>query len=148
MTPIDISIIYIEDDKSVQFAYQQSMEMAGFTVLPADTAEDGLKLVRKHPASVVLTDIRLPGMSGVKLMEKVLAIDVAIPVVLITGHGDVEMAVNAMKQGAHDFIEKPCSSKRLTEILQRAVDKRRLELENAQSRLQQKAANGPRDDRL
>ena len=143
MDQIDISILYIEDDKSVQFAYQQSMEMAGFTVLTADNAEDGLTLVRKHPASVVLTDIRLPGMSGVKLMEKVLAIDPAIPVVLITGHGDVEMAVNAMKQGAHDFIEKPCSNKRLTEILQRAVDKRRLELENVQSRLQQKAANGP-----
>ena len=143
MDQIDISIVYIEDDKSVQFAYQQSMEMAGFTVLTADNAEDGLKLVRKHPSSVVLTDIRLPGMSGVKLMEKVLAIDPAIPVVLITGHGDVEMAVNAMKQGAHDFIEKPCSNKRLTEILQRAVEKRRLQLENVQSRLQQKAADGP-----
>ena len=143
MDQIDISIVYIEDDKSVQFAYQQSMEMADFTVLTADNAEDGLKLVRKHPSCVVLTDIRLPGMSGVKLMEKVLAIDPAIPVVLITGHGDVEMAVNAMKQGAHDFIEKPCSNKRLTEILQRAVDKRRLQLENVQSRLQQKAADGP-----
>lgn len=143
MSQIEISIVYIEDDKSVQFAYRQSMEISGFTVLVADNAEDGLKLVRKNPACVVLTDIRLPGMSGIKLMEKVLAIDETIPVVLITGHGDVEMAVNAMKLGAHDFIEKPCNNQRLTEILQRAIEKRRLVLENIESRLQQKAANGP-----
>ena len=140
---IDISIIYIEDDKSVQFAYRQSMEMTGFTVLAADNAEDGLKLVHKHPASIVLTDIRLPGMSGVKFMEKVLGIDEAMPVVLITGHGDVEMAVNAMKLGAHDFIEKPCSNKRLTDVLQGAVDKRRLMLQNMKDRLEQKETSGP-----
>ena len=143
MSQIDIPIIYIEDDKSVQFAYRQSMEMAGFPVLAADNAEDGLKLLRKNPASIVLTDIRLPGMSGLKLMETILAIDETIPVVLITGHGDVEMAVSAMKQGAHDFIEKPCNNKKLTEILQRALDKRRLQLENIQTKLQSKTENGP-----
>ena len=111
--------------------------------MPADTAEEGLKLVRQNPASVVLTDIRLPGMSGIELMDRILKVDKDIPVVLITGHGDVGMAVNAMKNGAYDFIEKPCNNRRLTELLQRAVEKRRLVLENARLRMEQKSSGGP-----
>ncbi len=143
VSQIEISVIYIEDDASVQHAYLQSMEMAGFDVLVADNAEDGLKLLQQHRSSVILTDIRLPGMSGIELVHKVQKIDDTIPVILITGHGDVEMAVNAMKIGAHDFIEKPCNNQRLSDVLQKAIEKRRLVLEDIQIRLEQKAPNGP-----
>ena len=140
---MDIAIIYVEDDKSVQFAYQQSMKMAGFAVQPVGTAEAGLELVKKNREVIVVSDIRLPGMSGIELMHQVLKIDEDIPIVLVTGHGDVEMAVNAIKHGAYDFIEKPCSSERLTEVLKRAIEKRRLVLENQQLRLEQKTRKGP-----
>ncbi len=140
---MDIAIIYVEDDKSVQFAYQQSMKMAGFTVQPVETAEAGLELVKKNREVIVVSDIRLPGMSGIELMQQVLKIDEDMPIVLVTGHGDVEMAVNAIKHGAYDFIEKPCSSERLIEVLKRAIEKRRLVLENQQLRLAQKTRKGP-----
>lgn len=140
---MDISIIYVEDDKSVQFAYQQSMKMAGFAVQAVDTAEAGLELVKKNREAIVVSDIRLPGMSGIELLHQVLRIEEDMPVVLVTGHGDVEMAVNAIKLGAYDFIEKPCNSERLTEVLKRAIEKRRLVLENQQLRLAQKTRQGP-----
>ncbi|TLP47014.1 sigma-54-dependent Fis family transcriptional regulator [Cohaesibacter sp. CAU 1516] len=140
---MDISIIYVEDDKSVQFAYQQSMKMAGFAVQAVDTAEAGLELVKKNRESIVVSDIRLPGMSGIELMHQVLKLDEDMPIVLVTGHGDVEMAVKAIKLGAYDFIEKPCNSERLTEVLKRAIEKRRLVLENQQLRLAQKTRKGP-----
>ncbi|SNY91290.1 two-component system, NtrC family, C4-dicarboxylate transport response regulator DctD [Cohaesibacter sp. ES.047] len=143
MDQIEVSIIYIEDDKSVQFAYQQSMELAGFAVIAADNAEEGLRRLKLHPASIVLTDVRLPGMSGIELMHEVLKTDDQVPVVLITGHGDVEMAVNAIKEGAYNFIEKPCNTKRLMELLEGAIAQRRLVLEHKQLRLEQKAKNGP-----
>lgn len=143
MDQVDISIIYIEDDKSVQFAYRQSMELAGFDISVADNAEQGLKLIRTRPESIVLSDIRLPGMSGIELMREILKIDDEIPVLLITGHGDVEMAVSAMKEGAYDFIEKPCNNERLIEMLKGAIEKRKLVLENLRQRLEQKEKNGP-----
>ena len=143
MDQIEISIIYIEDDKSVQFAYQQSMELAGYKVIAADNAEEGLKRLKLHPASIILTDVRLPGMSGIELMRKALQIDNQIPVILITGHGDVEMAVGAIKEGAYNFIEKPCNTNRLMELLEGAIAQRRLVLEHKQLKLEEKTKSGP-----
>ncbi|WP_316859917.1 sigma-54 dependent transcriptional regulator [uncultured Cohaesibacter sp.] len=143
MNQIEISVIYVEDDASVQFAYLQSMQMAGFSVVATDNAEDGLEQLKKNRNAIILSDIRLPGMSGIELVKKVQKIDSTIPVILITGHGDVEMAVTAMKIGAYDFIEKPCNNQRLTEILHRAIEKRRLVLENTQTRLAENAERGP-----
>ncbi|MBP0651927.1 response regulator, partial [Mycobacterium tuberculosis] len=76
--------------------------------------------------AVVVSDIRLPGMDGMALMARIRALDAELPVVLITGHGDVSLAVQAMKEGAHDFIEKPFSSAHLVEVTRRALEKRRL----------------------
>jgi two-component system C4-dicarboxylate transport response regulator DctD len=82
----------------------------------------------------VVSDIRLPGMDGMDLLKAIRAIDADLPVVLITGHGDVSLAVQAMKDGAHDFIEKPFSPDYLVEVVRRALDKRRLTLEVRQLR--------------
>jgi two-component system, NtrC family, C4-dicarboxylate transport response regulator DctD len=91
---------------------------------------------------VVLTDIRMPGMDGLTLMGRIHEIDREIPVILMTGHGDVQLAVRAMRDGAHDFIEKPFSASQMTEIVARAADYRRLVLENRVLR----AAAGQADD--
>ncbi|MBV5331880.1 sigma-54-dependent Fis family transcriptional regulator, partial [bacterium] len=78
---------------------------------------------------IIVSDIRLPRMDGMAFLREVLSVDAELPVVLITGHGDVSMAVQAMKDGAHDFIQKPFSSEYLVEVVRRALEKRRLILE-------------------
>jgi two-component system C4-dicarboxylate transport response regulator DctD len=79
---------------------------------------------------VLISDIKLPGKDGLELMHDILALDSEIPVILVTGHGDVTMAVEAMRNGAYDFVEKPFTSERLTDVARRALEKRRLVIEN------------------
>lgn len=135
----DITIIYIEDSDDVRFACKQTLTLAGYSVISCSTAEQSLPMIESQTNIIVLTDVRLPGMSGLDLLSRIIEIDAKIPVVLITGHGDVEMAVGAMRNGACDFIEKPCSSDKLLSIIARAVEKRRLIVENKHllTRLQQ-----------
>ena len=82
-------------------------------------------LIQSQANIIILTDVRLPGISGLELLSYINEMDSKIPVILITGHGDVEMAVDAMRNGAFDFIEKPSSSDKLLSIIARAVEKRR-----------------------
>jgi len=94
----------------------------------------------------VITDIRLPGLSGHELLLKLMQQDPSLPVILITGHGDISLAVQAMRDGAYDFIEKPFASVRLTESVKRAIEKRLLTEENKtlKKALQAKETLGPR----
>lgn len=139
----DITIIYIEDSDDVRFACEQTLTLAGYRVISCSNAEQSLPAIQSQANIIVLTDVRLPGISGLDLLNRITDIDAKIPVILITGHGDVEMAVEAMRNGACDFIEKPCSSDKLLTIIASAVEKRRMILENKQllTRLQQ--GNGP-----
>jgi two-component system, NtrC family, C4-dicarboxylate transport response regulator DctD len=105
-------------------------------------ARRALDLVGFGFPGVVVTDIRMPGMDGLTLMNRIHEIDRDIPVILITGHGDVQLAVRAMREGAYDFIEKPFSAPQLAEIVARAADYRRLVVENRLLR----AAAGQADD--
>jgi two-component system C4-dicarboxylate transport response regulator DctD len=91
---------------------------------------------------VLVTDVRLPGMDGLALLQRVVAIDPDLPVILVTGHGDVSMAVEAMRAGAYDFIEKPFAPERLLDIVRRALEKRRLVLENRALRRQLEQTTG------
>lgn len=135
----NITIIYIEDSDDVRFACEQTLILAGYHVISFPDAEQSLPTIQHQTNIIVLTDLRLPGLSGLDLLNQIIKIDAEIPVILITGHGDVEMAVEAMRNGAWDFIEKPCSSEKLLSIIARAAEKRRLVVENKQllSRLQQ-----------
>ena len=87
-------------------------------------------------AGIVISDIRLPGMDGLTLLERLKARDRQLPVVLITGHGDISMAVGAMRNGAYDFMEKPFSPERLVDVTRRALEKRRLDREVSSLRRQ------------
>lgn len=97
-------------------------------------------------AGVIITDINMPGMSGLEFFNKIKEIDPDIPVILVTGHGDISMAVEAIRHGAYDFIEKPFSVDELVDITRRAMEKRSLTLENRQLRqdLADQDAPGPR----
>ena len=129
-------IIFIDDEKHVRRSRQQTLELAGYEVLTFATAEEALPLLTYDWDGILISDIKLPGLSGMDLLEKVNEIDRDLPVVLITGHGDVPMAVRAMQLGAYDFIEKPCPTEQLLEIVHRSMEKRRLVRENRHLRSQ------------
>ncbi|WP_218164860.1 sigma-54-dependent transcriptional regulator [Pseudoduganella namucuonensis] len=125
----DIEVILVEDDPAVRAGSEQALDLAGFTVRSFESAEPVCKLLRPHMPMVLVSDVRLPGMSGLDLLEAARAIDPELPVILVTGHGDIAMAVQAIQDGAYDFIEKPYSSEQLADVARRAADKRRLQLE-------------------
>ncbi|KAB2891641.1 MAG: sigma-54-dependent Fis family transcriptional regulator [Desulfobulbaceae bacterium] len=145
MEPLN-SIIFIDDEKHIRQANKQTLELADLVVSCHDCAEDVLPLLSMEWPGVVVCDIRLPNMDGLEFLIRARKIDPHLPIILITGHGDVSTAVQAMRDGAYDFIEKPYSSERLVKTVQRALEKRALTLENRSLRreLEAHSALGPR----
>ncbi|MTW11777.1 response regulator [Pseudoduganella eburnea] len=125
----DIQVLLVEDDPTVRAGSEQALELADFTVSSYESAEPVAQQLKANSAAVLVSDVRLPGMSGLDLLAAARAIDPDLPVILVTGHGDISMAVQAMHDGAYDFLEKPYSSEQLAEVVRRAADKRRLQLE-------------------
>lgn len=128
------TVILIEDDFSIRLAMTQTLELADFRVAAYESAELALPAIQAGDVAMVITDVRLPGMSGLTLLAQLTRSDPDLPVILITGHGDVSMAVQAMRDGAYDFLEKPFAAERLLETCQRALEKRRLVLDNRRLR--------------
>ena len=126
--------ILIEDEAALRLATAQTLELGGFTVHACASAEEAWPLMRAGYPGVVVTDVRLPGRSGLELLAQVTALDAELPVIVVTGHGDVNMAVAAMRSGAYDFIEKPFASERLLAAVRRAQERRSLVLENRELR--------------
>ncbi len=122
-------ILFVDDEKHIRIACQQALELAGYEVKCFASAEQVADFASRNFYGVIVTDIRMPKMDGMTLMENLLDIDAELPVVLITGHGDVQLAVEAMQAGAYDFIEKPFASAQLTDVVARALEKRQMTLE-------------------
>ncbi|SIT15594.1 sigma-54-dependent transcriptional regulator [Paracoccus saliphilus] len=135
-------VLLIDDEEDIRLSMEQSLDLAGFEVESFAEAQSALDLINFGFRGIVVTDIRMPGMDGLTFMNRVAEIDAEIPVVLVTGHGDVQLAVRAMHDGAHDFLEKPFQAQQLTDIATRAMDFRRIILENRVLR----AAAGQVDD--
>lgn len=128
--PDRLPVLVVDDDPAMRAGLRQWMRLAGYE--PVETVDAETALQRLSPAfpGCVLSDVLLPGASGMDLLRKVKGIDPELPVVLLTGHGDVPMAVEAMRGGAADFIEKPFDPDVLAAVVARALDHRRLVLEN------------------
>ncbi|KIF63857.1 C4-dicarboxylate ABC transporter [Pseudomonas fluorescens] len=124
------SVMVVDDESSIRDAVEQWLSLSGFEVQLFSRAEECLAALPEHFAGVILSDVRMPGMDGLQLLAEVQKRDSDLPVILLTGHGDVPMAVEAMRDGAYDFLEKPFSPETLLGSLRRALDKRRLVLEN------------------
>lgn len=135
-------ILLVDDEEDLRVSTAQALELHDLKVETFSAAEDLLPHVSPGFAGVVISDIRMAGMDGMTLLQKVREIDHDIPVILITGHGDVQLAVKAMREGAYDFIEKPFAMPMLATTIGRALDRRELVLENRRLR----AAAGKRDD--
>ena len=137
-----IHIIYVEDDDAVRAAGRQTFALADIEVRDFARAEAAIAELGMDRPVVLVTDVRLPGLDGIGLLRRAQEIDPDLPVILVTGHGDVTMAVEAMRAGAYDFIEKPFAPEHLLEVVGRAIDKRRLVLENRALRAQLERADG------
>lgn len=124
------SVIVVDDEAPIRQAVEQWLTLSGFTVQVFARAEECLAELPEHFPGVLLTDVRMPGISGLELLARLQVIDKDLPVILLTGHGDVPMAVEAMREGAYDFLEKPFSPETLISNLRRALEKRQLILEN------------------
>ncbi|WP_298421554.1 sigma-54 dependent transcriptional regulator [Rhodoblastus sp.] len=126
---LSIGVIYVEDDDDVRIGYVQALKLAGFDVLAFPGAEQAIASIRVDMPFIVVSDVRLRGKSGTEFLSELRRLDPELPVILVTAHGDIAMAVEAMRAGAYDFIEKPCSSEQLVTVVRRAADKRRLTME-------------------
>ena len=124
------SVIVVDDEASIRSAVEQWLSLSGFSVQLFARAEECLAHLPQHFPGVIISDVRMPGMDGLQLLERLQADDPDLPVILLTGHGDVPMAVEAMRSGAYDFLEKPFTPQHLLGSLRRALEKRQLVLEN------------------
>jgi two-component system C4-dicarboxylate transport response regulator DctD len=123
-----ITVVLVEDDEDVRHGTAQALELAGLLVQAFGTVEAARRCVSHNAPIVLLCDVNLPGMHATDWLPDVRAVDADLPMILVTGHGDIAMAVKSLQQGAYDFIEKPASSDRIVAVVQRAVEKRRLVL--------------------
>lgn len=140
MTPT--RVLLVDDDAQMRASTLQALELAGLAVTGFSSAEEVLDHAGSGLNGVVVSDIRMPGMDGMTLLQRLRDIDADLPVILITGHAEVQLAVEAMRRGAYDFIEKPFVAQALIAVLRRAMEHRALVLDNRRLR----AAAGQRDD--
>ena len=115
------SIALIEDDPIVRQTTAQWLQLAGFDITTFDNGQAALAEITQHKFMAIISDVRLPGINGLELLQQVKQQAPGIPVILITGHGDVDMAVKALQQGAYDFIEKPFEPERLAHTVNQAI---------------------------
>ncbi|MCK2056907.1 sigma-54 dependent transcriptional regulator [Methylobacterium sp. 37f] len=133
-------VVFIDDEAEVCRANRQSLELDGFRVETFGAAGPALTAILADPPGLVITDVRLPDLDGNALFARLRTIDPELPVILITGHGDIRMAVAAMRDGAYDFLAKPYPAEALLASARRALERRRLVLENRQLRARLDAA--------
>ena len=120
MTP-ELTVYIVDDDAAIRDALRLLLKSSGMRVETCASAEEFLGACRPPLSGCLLVDVRMPGMSGLELQEALAARGIRLPVIVITGHGDVAMAVRAMKAGAVDFIEKPFDNAALLECLRNAL---------------------------
>tara|TARA_R110002167_G_scaffold17426_17_gene66562 strand:- start:9473 stop:10837 length:1365 start_codon:yes stop_codon:yes gene_type:complete len=123
-------VIVVDDDDDFRIALMERLELADFQVSGFTSAEAALRGIEADFPGVIVSDLRMPGLDGRQLMARLHAIDEDLPVIMITGHGDIAEAVDAMRDGAYDFVAKPFPFERLFDSLNRALEKRGLVLDN------------------
>ncbi|AHC85567.1 MULTISPECIES: sigma-54 dependent transcriptional regulator [Pseudomonas] len=128
-------VILVDDDPHLRQALSQTLDLAGLKVVALADAQGLAERIEADWPGVVVSDIRMPGIDGLQLLEQLHGRDNELPVLLITGHGDVPLAVQAMRAGAYDFLEKPFASDALLDSVRRALALRRLVLDNRSLRL-------------
>ena len=125
-----MKVAIVDDEQDMRQSISQWLALSGFETETFPSAEDALKSLGNDYPGLVVSDIKMPGMDGMAFLKRLMSVDSALPVIMITGHGDVPMAVEAMRVGAFDFLEKPFNPDRMTELAKKAANARRLTLDN------------------
>jgi DNA-binding NtrC family response regulator len=125
-----MKIAIVDDEKDMRQSISQWLALSGYDTETFASAEEALGTVGADYPGIVISDIKMPGMDGIQLLRKLMGSDSALPVIMITGHGDVPMAVEAMRIGAFDFLEKPFNPDRMSDLAKKATNARRLTLDN------------------
>src|SRR3981081_1670829 len=123
-------ILVIDDEAAIRDSLKMTLEYEGYECIGAATGQEGLALVEREAPDLVLLDVKMPGMDGIEVLERIRSLNDALPVVVVSGHGTISTAVEATKKGAFDFIEKPFASERVLVSLRNALDSRQLRDEN------------------
>ncbi|MBS0122675.1 sigma-54-dependent transcriptional regulator [Thetidibacter halocola] len=124
-----MKIAIVDDEKDMRQSISQWLALSGYDTETFSSGEEALGRVGADYPGIVISDIKMPGMDGIQLLKKLMGADSALPVIMITGHGDVPMAVEAMRIGAFDFLEKPFNPDRMSELAKKATNARRLTLD-------------------
>jgi two-component system C4-dicarboxylate transport response regulator DctD len=132
--PERVPILFVDDEAAMRQAVTQWLELAGFELMVHDDASSAAAKLTAGFPGIVVTDLKMEGMDGLGLLRRAQESDPELPVVVITGHGDVQTAVEAMRLGAYDFIEKPFVPERFLEVVRHASEKRQLVIENRRLR--------------
>ncbi|KIN72177.1 sigma-54-dependent transcriptional regulator [Sulfitobacter guttiformis] len=131
---MSVTVLLVDDDAAVREALAQTLELADLHCIAAGSFVVAADHIKPEFDGVIVSDIRMPGRDGFHLLSHAQGVDPDIPVILLTGEGDIPMAVKAMGEGAFDFLEKPCAAKELLAVVERALKTRSLVLENRQLR--------------
>src|SRR5215212_5331123 len=123
-------ILVVDDEAEIRRSVRMILEYDGYDVLEASSGPEGVALAEKESPDLVFLDVKMPGMDGLEVLQRIKALNEAVPVVIISGHGTVSTAVEATKAGAFDFIEKPLASERVLVTIRNALDQTRLRDEN------------------
>jgi two-component system, LuxR family, response regulator FixJ len=142
MSNVDVIVHVVDDEEAVRNSLAFLLSTSGFAVRTHPSATSFLEIASSIRNGCLVTDLRMPDIDGVELLRRLSAQGSMLPAIVVTGHGDVQMAVEAMKNGALDFIEKPFSDAVLIESIQRAVDKASsvLDKEVAEAKIREKLA--------
>lgn len=134
MAPVRANILVTDDEKSIRNSLKEILEFEGFEVYEAESGAEALARVKEHNMDLMLLDIKMKGMDGMEVLKKLRENHHDFPVIMISGHGNIELAVEATKLGAFDFIEKPPDLNRLLVSVRNALDRRELAKENKSMR--------------
>jgi len=126
------TVFVVDDDEAVRDSLRWLLEANGYRVQCFSSAEQFLEAYQPSQLGCLILDVRMSGMSGLELQEKLMADDSSLPIIFVTGHGDVPMAVSTMKKGAMDFIEKPVDEAELRKLVERMLERSRNESSAAQ----------------
>lgn len=129
---MQFNILIIDDEKNIREGLADAMELEGYKAFVAEDGKAGLERIAKGDIDLVITDLRMPGITGEQVLSKVTAENPGVPVIVLTGHGSIDAAVDAMRNGAYDFLTKPLNLDQLTMIVKRALEGRMLALQHRQ----------------
>ena len=123
------NILIVDDEKSIRKTLREILEYEGYNVDEAQDGQESLNMVKEGDYDVVLLDIKMPKMDGMEALEKILQAEPDTPVIMVSGHGTIDTAVEAVKKGAFDFVAKPMDLNRLLITVRNALDKSNLIIE-------------------